>query len=91
MESWPLTLPYITRPKADAPIPFPPPHRDADHHRLHLGAASLLQVPPGEEWESSGRPFGLGGGEFRESGAPGVGTRLCLTSGGLSMSLGPDL
>lgn len=57
---WPLPMPPTTRPQADAPIPHSPPHRDADHHRLHLGAASLLQVPPGEEWAGSPASTHLG-------------------------------
>lgn len=52
------------------PTPLSPlshPHRDADYHRLHLGSASLLPVPPGEEWaQGPGGTSGLGQREFRE-------------------------
>lgn len=63
--------------------------RDADHHGLHSGAASLLQVPPGEEWAGSPEGTPLGWGE----GVQGAWCRRgpALTSGVLSMSLGADL
>lgn len=68
---------------------YPPLHRNADHHRLHLGPTSLLQVPPGEEWAAS--PVGTHLGWVVGSSGAWCPRGLCLTSEGLSLSLGPDL
>lgn len=50
------------------PSPWPClPLRDAHHHRLHRGAAPILQIPPGEEWV--GLPSGPGWGQGESSGS----------------------
>lgn len=61
------------------PTPLSPlshPHRDADYHRLHLGSASLLPVPPGEEWAQGPGATHLdwGGGS---SGSPRLTWEFC--------------